>query len=252
MSDSELTAKTALELALPGARMIFRTEQSHSECDFQLCYANGSTAEVEVTQALDQGWMQAVDRIYGKRPGSNILVATKCRNSWCVFVTRPPLMREIKAGIDDFLYQMENTGIEEFDWFRELPDWATVFCRTHNIVSCRRLGIVNEPEIRVSLSPEGGATGPTVLTEAAEREAEKADNRKKLGATNSKERHLVVHVSVSPRVHLGLLEFDPPRRSPRLPDEITDIWIIGQMADSQVAAWRANKSVPWHRVSIAP
>jgi hypothetical protein len=54
MDHAERIAKLVVEAALPGTEMVFRDEQSHGECDFDLHYPNETHAAVEVTESADQ------------------------------------------------------------------------------------------------------------------------------------------------------------------------------------------------------
>jgi hypothetical protein len=50
MNHAEMVAKCVLEDILP-CTMNYKFEQSHGECDYELCYHSGAIAAVEVTEA---------------------------------------------------------------------------------------------------------------------------------------------------------------------------------------------------------
>jgi hypothetical protein len=66
----------------------------------------------------------------------------------------------------------------------------------------------------MALPGSGGAVGVSTVIEAAEREAFKTDNRKKLGADGTPEKHLAVYVYMTTLAWVPLLDFEPMPSSP--------------------------------------
>ncbi len=96
--------------------------------------------------------------------------------------------------------------------------------------------------ILMNTAPSGGAVGASTATAAGEREAWKMDIRKKLGEAGTTERHLAVYID--PRnggAWTGLTAFAPPNISPKVPDEITHLWLFSTGFESnEFFVWRAT------------
>jgi hypothetical protein len=117
--------------------------------------------------------------------------------------------------------------------------WSRVRCFAH----------WKEPgQIGISFPGGGGPRDAKMATEAAEREALKRDNRKKLGTAGTRERHLVVYMYLTNYLPWrALVDLDPPPDLLSLPSEITDIWLFSETgSQSEYVVWRAGTSVRWH------
>ena len=109
-----------------------------------------------------------------------------------------------------------------------------------------------EPTIQIAFPIGGGAVGATTATKTAERESWKSDNRKKLGAATTAERHLVVYLDAGNGLPwTALTSFAPPPITPNIPDEVTHLWLIGH-ADgaNEFIIWRAGTNQPWRGIKI--
>jgi hypothetical protein len=107
--------------------------------------------------------------------------------------------------------------------------------------------------IRIALPSGGGAVGASVAIEAGEKEAWKQDNRKKLGAARTSERHLVVYIDpMNGLPWVALTDFEPPSALPNLPEEITHIWLVGHAEEKdKFVAWRANTNESWNSLRLS-
>ena len=252
MDYPEQIAKRVLEALLVDAKLIYQAEQSHSEYDFELHYADGRIAAVEATSSVNQVLTETVSAIRGERAGGSSLPAIKCTKSWVIFPASGADIPRIRASVDDLLSQLEQRGIEHFS-FTDRQLWSHPICRELGVTSGAVIARnTNTPStIKIAFPVSGGAVGPTTATEAGEREAWKQDNRTKLGAAKSDERHFVVYVDgMNGQPWTALTEFDPPSALPNLPDEITHIWMIGQIAENSFILWRASKSEIWRKQSL--
>jgi hypothetical protein len=265
MKYSEQIAKRVVEAVLPGTQMKPNVEQSHGEYDFELCYPDGATAAVEITASVNPDQKQIAAEIRNKKKGGPVIRSKSCHNSWMIFPMRNARVSRIRKEVDECLSLLERAGIEHFssaDAFNRLLSGGAGYkdlqmCPTDRCVEdvCYDLRIMSgstipgdtPPKIFILNPIEGGAVGPTVAIEAGELEARKEDNRKKLGAANSSERHLMVYVdAVLPS--FALTEFEPPSELPRLPSEITHIWLIGHSGGGtkdEFVVWRASTEDPW-------
>jgi hypothetical protein len=254
MSDKhpENVAKRVLEMAIPGARMVFRPEQSHGEYDFYLRYPNGDVAAVEVTSSRDQASTKKYKDIFEKNGGFEIK-AVCCKKNWCITPSGPDINR-IRKDVDKYLAALEAAGIDRFsepDYTKSnTPKEVTAIYRDLNVVSGQSFPTSGASVIRMSAVFGGGAIGQTSPTSAAEREI--GPNKDKLGKATTKERHLVVYVDMSnDQQWIGMTSSEPPNRIPNLPTEITHLWQIAQTEKNQFVVWRATSTEPWHTVELS-
>ena len=251
MDHAELVAKRVLESLLPGT-MEYHPEQSHGECDFELRYHSGATAAVEATASVDQKQRKIIAAIHSKKK-SPVIHAAKCERSWVIFPARSANIEKIRRAADDHLSRLEQAGIENFFCVRdyERPGIQDI-CRDLRITSGSVISTEGPPTIFIAFPIGGGAVGPSIAINACEKEAWKQDNRKKLGAAKSAERHLVVYIDAMDGLPwVALTDFEPPSTSPNLPEEITCVWLVahGDKKDEFVV-WHANRDECWNGLRV--
>jgi len=273
MDHAEMTAKLVLEAALPGARLEYCPEQSHGEYDFDLHYPNGTVAAVEVTESTvqNQKWMS--DKI-SKEKGGSIIESKYCKKSWIIFVMDAKAIADIRKTADKCLAKVEQAGIDGFKYLdaqtarlqREaglekvldppLPRCVEDFCCDFKIQFGSVVREETPPKIYIRSPVRGGAVGPSAAIEAGEREAWKEDNRRKLGAAKTEERHLFVYIDpMNGLPRIALTDFEPPSVLPNIPEEITHIWLVGHSGEAnEFVIWRATAKEHWanHRVGRSP
>jgi hypothetical protein len=242
MDYAETAAQRVLEAVLPG-KMKYQCEQSHGECDFELRYDNGTIAAVEVTSSQDRTYVETVAAL---RKRGNVVPAVKCKQSWMVFPNSDANINKIRAKIDGCLFEVEQMGASEFRWLRG-PQCALDLCFDLKINSGSVFPTDGAPQIFISGPGGGGAVGANLAIEAGEKEASKDDNRKKLGASGATEHHLAVYIDVSNGLlWVALTDFQPPTTLPKLPQEITFLWLVGHgRATDEFVIWRAGVKEPW-------
>ena len=141
----------------------------------------------------------------------------------------------------------KRTGIEK-SLVHPVPECVEKLCYDLQIRSGAIVGKGGSPQIFINHPVRGGAVDPSVAIESGEREAWKDDNRKKLGAAKTDERHLVVYVD-SGLPWIALIDFEPPSAAPKIPQEISHIWLIGHSGEAsknEFVVWRAGRGQPWH------
>jgi hypothetical protein len=84
MNNSEKIAKAVIETIFLGAQMKYRFDQSVGQYDFDLQYANGIIAAVEVTASVDEILEQTIAAISNERKGDHFVRAERCQNDWLV------------------------------------------------------------------------------------------------------------------------------------------------------------------------
>ena len=262
----ETNAKLVFESMLPGAEMVFRDAQSHGEYDFDLRYPNGKLAAVEVTESTDQLWEWTSAKIRSKKVGGPVIEARYCTKTWMVFTAKDAAtIPVIRSKADEYLAKVEQAGLENFRCLdaqtarrqREaglerflppcVPRCVEDICYDLKIMSGSVISTEAPPRILIGHPVGGGAVGPSVAIKAGEREASKEDNRKKLGAAKTDERHLVVYVDIG-LPWIALTTFEPPSALPELPEEITHIWLIGRNGETnkdEFVVWVASTKEPW-------
>lgn len=304
MRESEAVAKQVLEAVFPGAKMYFHEDQSHGECDFDLCYADGTKAAVEVTSITDGDWRRTMDNLRGTKSGKSVVKAQKCTKSWIVFLTPNARGPEIRKQIDGLLSEIERTWPDRVqggelclhDLWRDYsyasvsgpvldslrgPHWSPLQIDTAGKVIGKlgELGVCmlgsamlshwpSPPQIRLE-GPVGKvyATAASIVTSAAEAEAQKEDNRKKLDAAGTQDRHLAVWVdytafaarSALVSIETVFTSFDRlllercrlPDAYPKLPDEITHLWVIAPVESKGFNVWYGSKTQKWRSVLVS-
>lgn len=269
MKAGEAIAKRVLEAMLPGAKLAYRVEQSHREYDFDLRYADGASAAVEVTMAVDETLMKTLGDIRGKRAGGRVIQAVACKESWSIYAANGARIDQIRKKADQLLAKLEDQSIYRFDCFDLLkprcPQAIQELCQlgVEQGMSYRALEkfvpspkvkptSAGKPMIRINSPIRGGVVGNGLAIIQAG-EARMEDNREKLGAAETAERHLVVYVHpLSNAQPSTFLVSEPPKETlPKLPAEITDIWLIGNGGnEDEFVVWRASTNEPWRSMSV--
>ena len=251
MDHAETVAKRVLEVILPGL-MEFQPLQSHGECDFVLRYHSGTVAAVEVTSSIDQIQAETIAAIRSRKKGGSSIRATKCKKSWLIFPANGANIDKIRGTADEYLFRLEQSGIETFSWVSDRNQCVREICHDLKIVSGSVISTGVSGMMRIAFPVGGGAVGPTIAIEAGEREAWKPDNRKKLGAARTDEHHLVVYIdTLNGLPWIALTGFEPLSTLPNLPEEITWIWLVshGEKANEFVV-WHASIKEPWRSTRV--
>lgn len=250
MNHAETVAKRVLEAVLP-CTMEYEPEQSHGEYDFELRYHSGATAAVEATASVDQLQTETIAAICGGRK-SSIVPALRCRKSWYVSPAMTARIVKIRKEVDEYLSRVEQAGIENFYWVRDEHPSVEAICSDLGILSGSVIHGDTSPKIRIALPVGGGAVGAITAVQAGEKEAWKQDNRDKLGAAKTAERHLVVYIDLMNGLPwVALTDFAPPLAAPKLPPEITHLWLVADEGQAdEFIVWHASTKEPWASLRI--
>ncbi len=250
---AEQIAKILLERIFLGSRMIYRQEQSHGEWDFDLQYREGEVAAVEVTTSHNDSITQTSAQIYDRKKGGARIPANQCKSSWAIRPILGANVNKIRKSADGFLRNLECQGISRFS----LTEWR-VPCLPNGLEQERHklgleFGLViaaqGRPEIQILGVISGRTIDPSTAIDAAM--AEIAENIQKLGRATCKDRHLVVVVdSRNGGPWIAMVDFAPPQEKPKLPREITHIWLVAQMSDDQFIIWSGGSEQPWKKTDL--
>jgi hypothetical protein len=229
----------------------YRQTQSHGEYDFDLHYGDGSKAAVEVTAAMDETLMKTVGAIHSKRAGGSTIQAKVCKKSWIIFTTKGSSIRRIRTDADFYLAELEKEGIDRFFCVSSSSSVQKACCYLQ-ITGGGVISSDGNPTIHIAGPGGGGAVGPSLAIEAGERETLKKDNRRKLGAAQTAERHLVVYIDGGNGLAwTALTSFEPPSILPKLPEEITNLWLVGHgERKDEFVLWRAGTSETWQSMRV--
>jgi hypothetical protein len=155
----------------------------------------------------------------------------------------------IRRKADEYLAAIEQAGISSFQGSTD---------SRQQVRHIQDLGVVYGSALPEWLAPPRiliGPPGPTgkltnsAAIDAAEHEARKLDNRKKLGAYKGGERYLAVYAPPHSLASFGLRTHEPPPKRANLPPEISHLWIFGDDfgAKDDVMLWRAGLETTWQR-----
>jgi hypothetical protein len=266
---SESVAKNVLERIFPGSTMCYVRDESHGEWDFNLKYQDGKTAAVEVTSSHNKASTQIYSSIFSPGAGGSITHAVQCKHNWVIRPTASANIRTIRQKADAYLAELEAKGIFGFDKFDrpeyEVGDLGHVilvdqpqYMASEDLAKIRdelqlEYGKAESPSDRAEIRMLGIISDSTVDATTAIRadEEEFEPNRKKLGRSEFTERHLLIMVNglnSGPWRHL--LDYLPPEETPRLPQEITHVWLVCQVAPAMFVVWYGSSNRPWQRTIL--
>ena len=234
MNPTECLAKHLIEQAIPGSLLEFRSQQASGEHDFDFLLPSGSSGALEVTIAADQKAIELSVAIMDPKKGGDVFDASQCERAWWLWVPSGTDVRRVRREAAQHLRQLEQLGIVEFSCENSDQNSATEYL--YETLKIDRGGIWHGPAGTVLIKPAGEALSVSGLhlNAAIEREANKLDNRAKLGKVRSDDRHLVVYIDGSETsAWIVMTEDTPPATAPTLPPEITHVWAIAHSGRHQ-------------------
>ena len=252
MDIAEGVAKRVLEAIIPGANLEYQSVQSKGEYDFHLHYADGTVAAVEVTAAIDQRHLGMLASIYDPRKGGEIIRPTACKKSWIIFPAAGASINQIRANADRYLAKLEKEGIATFFWVSARTPSTRQICRELRIASGSVRNSDGQPMIEIGRPIGARDVGPRLAIKTGETMAWKKDNRTKLGAATTTERHLAVYTPAGSLAWTALTSFEPPTTLPKIPEEVTNLWLIGRNGKAdEFVVWCASTNETWRSAKVA-
>lgn len=249
MRASEVIAKKLIERVIPGSIMHPIISQSAGEWDFDLIVGRTVSA-LEVTQSTGRRTEGLWAAVFGKDGAKSSFPRVLASGSWIVTVSHLADVRQVRLKADALLAQLEAVGRDRFS-VRESDDmtsptvrplWEelrlTDGYRVERIVGGHEIA---PPHERAMLSSDQ-------VVAAIEREAHKADNRRKLAQAATSERHLFVQLGdLSYPAREAMRACGPPVRHASLPTEITHVWVSGHFGlGDEHRLWRFDPARGWH------
>ncbi|MCZ6679768.1 MAG: hypothetical protein O7E52_21260 [Candidatus Poribacteria bacterium] len=236
-------------MIIVGARMQYRHDQSTSVHDFDLHYADGTVAAVEVTASVAEQMECTAAAIANARKGGPFVCAKKCRHGWWVHPLPSANINKIRTHVDEYLAAIEAEGHHRFLAATDAASSPAVA----RILSELRIEAANVVQwktpncIGIALPGQGGLVSAENVQRAIEVEANKRDNRQKLARADVGERHLFIYIdprNFLPRV--ACIDESPPQPGPSLPHEITHIWAAAQTRSAdKFMVWKAERGKNW-------
>jgi hypothetical protein len=250
VNHTEKIAQVIVEAVIEGSCMVYRTDQSQSIHDFDLHYPDGRVVAMEVTASVAQADEETHAAVLNRRKGGPTLKAELCKKTWRIIPEASASINRIRNSVDRYLASIESAGVEHFfsasDRYRHSSVdkiYTELKVQSGDVIRWQAPGY-----IQIGLPIGGGFVSSGLVNEAVTVEAFKHDNRLKLAAARTAERHLFVFVDVlNHRVWTPLVHLDPAAVVPELPEEITHIWAVGPAQSSdQYVVWHAAVGLAWH------
>jgi hypothetical protein len=229
--------------------MEYRLGQSRGQYDFDLYHPNGDVSAVEATSAVNKTVEETYASIRNPKKGGPFVRSRLCKKGWWVHPGLRANINLIRSRVDEYLSAIESAGIERFFATTDLhnPSVERIY-RDLDVIGGDVFPWKEPCQIGIAFPSGGGALNAGTAIEAAEGEAFKIDNRRKLGAAGTGERHLAVYVYLTNyRPWCALCDFDPPPGLPHPPSEITHLWLFSETrSHHEYVVWQASTSVVWH------
>jgi hypothetical protein len=255
MNNEEKIAKTLMEKIYVGAEMQYRLDQSKGEHDFDLRYTDGTTAAVEVTASRDQTMEETMAPILKK---DFFIPRKKGTNDWKVYPMAGARINRIWSQVDEYLAAIEVGGLSQFCIYTDAD--ISAVASIYNDLKIEGGKITkwkSSPCVGVEYPDQGnGLILAEDIQQAIEAEANKEDNRRKLGTAGTDERHLFVYVDSYSLAWDALVRGVVPEQPVSLPSEITHVWAVTQTRSvGEFTAWRAKRGQGWQNlctISVNP
>jgi hypothetical protein len=151
----------------------------------------------------------------------------------------------VRARIDQLLGLVERAGLTKFG--------ARDARRSVAVARVRRLGVdaaysyrpkSGQPKIMLELPVRGWWQQSQAVNAVVQDHAVR--NAEKLARSGKSERHLFVLLdSGEAAAWSALLDGDPPKRAPDLPEAVTAAWVTTTRADGNPAVWQVRRGGCW-------
>lgn len=240
MRPSERVAKLLIERAIPGADARPVPSQSQGEWDFNV-HIGAIAFPLEVTQATSEKSESLHAALFARDGEASIVPRSRAKKSWAVTVSRRSNIRAIRKRLDELVADLEATGFTTFDIQRySTPAPQAIQALWDELMITDGFSTSAwEIDGHALMPPRDSAMlSSDQVVSAVTREADKDDNRRKLGRSNALEKHLFVHIAYHCYpAHEAMRSCGIPARALRLPPEITHVWVARGFGDSQWLLW---------------
>ena len=220
--------------------------------DLTIRYPDGRVGAVEVTAAEDQDWAARQAAV----SACPVLRDARLKGGWMVVLRQGAMVNTARARLPDLLWRLEQAGIDEASVFSaggfnedgryrwipgQLAEAQTETAKATDIFAAGTISITSPMQVAwLSQDPDD------VVTFVEEFVESRPTDVKKLGRAKADERHLFIWSGELSTgwVSLRALALDVPRlptRKPRLPDEISHVWVAPEATPaSRIVVWSAS------------
>jgi hypothetical protein len=227
--------------------MEYLESQSHGECDF-LLHINGESFPFEVTRATSERRQRLYAQILGSDGEKQFLNRQCAKYDWLVFPSHSADIRKLRKDVDAALAAIEAEGRTSFDINADGGASAAVLRIWDDLRVEHGVQMQWDPPGRIAIATpaDGGTLSSDSILGAVEHELHKPDNRRKLGASRARERHLAVYLD-----DLGYLPQASMRHglipdAPAMPPETTHLWVITNVGrEPEYLVWRFDSATGW-------
>jgi hypothetical protein len=238
----------------PGSVVSFVERQSHGEHDIELAHPDGRRGIVEVTSVVNAENLETIAAILHPKRGDRIQ-ARASKGGWYIHPSNGAQINRLRTDVDSCLAKLEAVGIYSFDaHMLGVP--------AELITELERLGVeggdvvdfIPAGTIKLGLPSDGGWLGTSIVNDAVLDVATKADNLRKLSASDADEKHIFVFMESSAGApYLALFLGEDLPAAPTVPQPITHVWVGAYLSTFQDAmVWQAANNGGWtrHRMRI--
>jgi hypothetical protein len=248
MRHEESILAKVVEHVVPGARMTYIASQSDGEWDFDLT-SGPDVFPFEVTRVTSAARQEMYAAILGNDDNSDFVPRKLAQHDWWVFPSHSADIRKLRRDVDRLVANIEREGYTEFNIQRDSQssDAVRKIWTEIRVTHGTRLAWDPPGRIGIGLPPDSGILSADQILAAVDREATKPDNRRKLGQSSARERHLGVYLddfSYLPQAAMrrGLI----PSAGLQLPPEITHVWVVTNIGlEPDFLVWRYDAKSGW-------
>ena len=232
-----------------GVEVVLHDDQSEPGMyDLRAELGGGRFAAIEVTAAEDE--RRAAD--FGALAGERSLVqAPQLKSGWVVSLCEDAKVSEVRRQAPTLLSEIERTGATELTVGRGWSDNSEVEDLRERLAACGIDAVHQHQAVGPGVIRMLGAAYATwlsmdpddVVTFVESFIESRPSDVAKLGRSNADERHIFIWSGVFSTAErelraLALDVSDLPTRAPRLPLEVTHVWVAGESArPSRIVHW---------------
>jgi len=250
--EEELVA-ALVEAVLPSVSMRPVEEQSAGQWDYDLV-TQAETFPFEVTRFTSAPRNRLYKAILGKQSDDAWIPRQVCKKDWWIHPSHIADIRRVRKGIDGMLAEVESLGLREFDINGVGSDTEPVRALWNElrIESGCQMDWNPTGFIALSLPGESAMLCADHVFDAASHVMNKADNRKKLGASPASERHLGVFIDELGYPAQASMQYGYfPSEPLVLPGEITHVWLFTWVAHpAKYCVWRYASREGWRDLGV--
>ena len=253
LDESEVVAKLVVENTLDGMRLQFIEDQSAGSYDFDLIEGTKTIGVVEATSARDQEELSATAAIFKESAGGNPIAVGECERVWMLDVEKDARIKPLRTSVAPLLRALEEDDVRAFSHDVISVNRTTTEFSQLGVTGGRCYDSTGPGRAYLQVAGSGSLVSAEAVVAVLVSEAEKEDNRRKLGATTLDERHLFVYIHhSSSEAWIGLQMAAMPEAVPTLPDEVSGYWVASHDFDVEsIIFWRGDRT-GWLQQGVVP